>query len=332
MDNLHYNFVFFFARYDFLRSVLGEELYNNKHVRVYKEAFSGPRFLQRIFHYHWAYSINRKICLPFKQIWFKKMYKQDFEEDLPIVFVYLAGGTIYYGKDFLKYVKKQNPNNRNVMLYADLLGNGKDNEHFLLKDLVDLEITYDAGEAQKYDIEYYQRIIYSKLISEPQTPDIKYDVYFLGSAKDRLSKIHNAFLFFKKNGLKCKFIVAGVSKDQQIEGVEYTSGISYEQNLKYVLQSKSILEIMQGGSCDITMRAREAIAYRRRFITDCQLDLSNYFNDNQLLQYKKIQDINTQFLKEDFCPDDYNPVVDMNPLQRLYFIQEKLDEKNERIT
>ena len=329
MDKLHYNFVVFFARYDFWRSTFGEEAYNNKHIRIYKEAFFGPKILQKIFHYHWSCSLNQKICLPFKRIWFRKMYKQNFDNDLPIVFIYMAGSTIYYGKDFLKYIKNKNSKNKNVMLYADLLEKSKSNAHTLLKDLVDLEITYDLGESQKYGIEYFQKITYSKLIPEPIEPNFEFDVYFLGAAKDRLSKIHSAYQYFTQNGLRCKFVVAGVPKEKQtVQGIEYTSGISYEQNLQYVVRSKGILEIMQGGSSDITMRAREAVAYRRKFITDCQLDLSKYFYKNQLCQYKDFHEIDVEFLEDNFCPDEFNPKVDFNPIRRFYFIQDKLDEIN----
>ena len=329
MEEFRYNFVFFFARYDFWRSVLGEELYNNKHVRIYKEAFSGSSLLEKIFHYHWAYSINRKICLPFKRLWFKKMFSQDFEDDLPIIFIYFAGGTIYYGKEFLQYVKRKNPNNKNVMLYADLLSKSGEKEHYLLKDLVDLELTYDASEAKKYGIAYSPCVVYSKLIPEPENPNVKYDVYFLGAAKDRLYKIHDVYRYLKKNGLRCKFIVTGVPKEMQIEGIEYSNGISYEQNLQYVIQSKCLLEIIQGYSSDITMRAREAIAYRRKFITNCPRKLTDLFHEDQLCQFEDAKDISLSFLKADFYPDNFNPKIDLNPLSRLFFIQDKVDEKNE---
>ena len=56
---------------------------------------------------------------------------------------------------------------------------------------------------------------------------------------------------------------------------------------------------MQGGSCDITVRAREAVAYRRKFITNCQLDLTDLFNENQLCQFKDTKDIKLEFLNRE---------------------------------
>ena len=91
---LHFNFVFFFARDDYWEAIIGKELYSSPNVHIYKSAFSGHPILQRLFKLHWAYRINRIIELPFKWLWFKMMYNQKFDNDLPLCFIYMGGNNI----------------------------------------------------------------------------------------------------------------------------------------------------------------------------------------------------------------------------------------------
>ena len=104
---LKYNFVFWGVSYDYLRPILGEELYTSEYVHIYKGAFEGCRLLQKFFHYHWAYKINKRINLPLKSLWFKKLYKQTFKNDLPLCFVYLGGHILLYDRGFTEYVRQK---------------------------------------------------------------------------------------------------------------------------------------------------------------------------------------------------------------------------------
>lgn len=327
---LKYNYVFFFARYDFWHAVLGEELYNNDQVHIYKMAFNGNKLLEKLFYYHWAVRSNRRFKLPFKNVWFKKMYRQNFKNDLPLCFVYMGDSNILCGTKFTDYVRKQDPRNRQVIIFDDLISKGREKTLETIRKKVDLLISYDKGEAEKYGVEYFQEDTYSKLIEEPETPNFKQDVYFLGAAKDRLPKIMATYEKLHSNGVSCKFMLAGVPEEQRIvaEGIEYTTGISYMENLQNVLESRCVLEIIQGGSCDITMRALEAIAYRRKFATDCQICEDSVFNPGQFQSFTTVDELDVDFFKEPFMPVDYPIRLDMNPMRRLYFIQEQLENHN----
>ena len=332
MEELRYNFVFFFARYDFWHSILGEELYNNKHVRIYKGAFFAPQLLEKLFHWHWAYSINRKICLPFKRIWFKKMYTQDFEDDLPICFVYMGGNSIYRDGGFTDYVRKQDPRNRQIIIQQDLIKKKYDFDFFIVRNKVDLVVTYDMNEAKEYNISYFREDTYSMILPLPEQIEYESDVFFLGDAKDRLQKILDVYEKLSESGLKCKFLIAGVPLEKQVEvdGIEYISGISYKENIEHVIKSKCVLEIIQGGSVDITTRALEAIAYRKKLLTDCQIIPKEYFNEGQLQVFDSVDSIDLGFFEKDYTQEEFEPKLDMNPLRRLYFFQDELEKKSEQ--
>lgn len=331
---LRYNYVFFFANDDYWRAILGEELYCHPNIKIYERAIEGNRFLQFLFRLHWSYSINRKINLPFKSIWFKRMYRQKFRSNLPLCFVYMGANNIRFDGGFTDYVRKQSSKNRQVMLHNDLIAKKCNYDYLEVRKKVDLATTYDKAEAEKYGIAYFPETTYSKLLPDPQKPEFKQDVYFLAMAKDRLPKIIQVYDHLEKNGIKCLFQICGVKPENQVnrEGIQYIEPISYKENLQHVLESKCILEIIQGGSSDITTRVLEAIAYRRRLLTDCDLCDESYFNPGQLLKFRSAEEIDPKFIKAELNPIYYDPQLDTDPLKRIYFIQEKLGEFSDEST
>lgn len=324
---LHYNFVFCFAHYDYWEAILGRELYDCENVHIYDGAFEGGILLNKLFHLHWSYRINAKINLPFKRIWFRKMYRQKFPNNLPLCFVFMSPNYILHDGGWCKYLHKKSKENRQVVIHSDLISKKCRYDYQLVRDKIDLATTYDLAEAQKFNIHYFQETTYSKLIPEPKTHTFKQDVYFLGAAKDRLPKIMATYEKLRSMGVKCKFMIAGVPETQRVEaeGIEYTDGISYRDNLQNIIESKCVLELIQGGSCDITTRALEAIAYRRKFVTDCQICDTNYFNSGQLHVFTDPETLDPAFFAEPYTPENYPPQLDMNPLRRLYDIQEQLE-------
>ena len=329
-EGLHYNFVFFFAGDDYWKAILGKELYESPNVHVYKGAFEGSKLLKKLFKMHWSYRINSKFELPLKSIWFHKMLKQTFPKDLPLCFVYMGGNGIRYDGGFCRYVRKTLPNARQVILHNDLISKKCNYDYSIIRNKVDLATTYDLNEAKEYGIHYFQETTYSRLIEAPEDVSFAQDVYFLGAAKDRLPMIYSVYQKLTRAGVKCKFQIAGVAPEKQIpgEGLEYITGISYEESLRHVIQSKCVLELIQGGSCDITTRALEAIAYRRRLLTNCTMCNQDFFHDGQLQIMTDPEKIDISFFKKDMSPTEYTPKLDMNPLRRLYDIQEQLEKQD----
>lgn len=327
---LHYNFVFFFVENEFWKAIIGKDLYRGSHSRVYETAFDGPGWLQKLFHYHWAYNINRRIDLPLKRLWFRRMYKQDFDNDLPLCFVYLGGNRIRYDRGWTDYVRKRDPRNRQVMMHQDLIAKKCHYDYSIIRNKVDLAVTYEVTEAEKYGINYFREDVYSKLIEEPAQVEFESDVYFLGAAKDRLPKILAVYRRLHDAGLKCKFLIAGVRKEDRVsgEGLEYIDWLNYTENLQNLIRSKCVLELIQKGASDITTRVLEATAYRRRLLTDCKLCMPENFNEGQLQVFDDPADIDLDFFRQPFAPEQYKIIPDMDPMRRLYYFQAQLEERD----
>lgn len=293
-----YNYVFFNVSEACYEPVLWP-LDKCHFVRVYKNAFKSNLLVSKIFFLHWSAKLNRKVKLPLKRLWLKKITKQNFADSKPCCYVFLGGKYLTEEKSFFSYIKNLNPENKAVVLCGDLIAK-KSWDIDKVKSMSDKIVTYDKGEAEEYGVDYFPLDFYGA-IEEVTTPDtFENDVYFLGFAKDRLEDIHNAYKVLSEAGLRCKFIICGTQEKDRIEGegLHYISPISYRENLKNVNSSRCVLEIIQGGSCAPTLRLREACTYKRKLITNnTNPEYNNYIDCSNLLVYENAEEINTDFAK-----------------------------------
>lgn len=295
-----YNYVFYNAGGDFIEPIFAN-MQRSEGCRVLERAFQGNGFLQRLFFLHWSNRINRKIRLPFKRLWYRRMYGKPFANEKPTCFVFCGGKYALDDLKFLEYIKKQDPRNKTVILYLDLISKKPYRNFQAIKDSVDLMVTYDAGEAKRYGIEYYRGSYYAPIVSvdEPQT--FETDVFFLGHAKDRLQDILNVHQRLVESGLRCDFHVAGVEPKQRVlrEGLVYLDRpMPYRASLERLKKSRCVLELIQGGSMAVTLRFHEAWAYHRKLLTNCRSVQEHPLYDARLMQVFETADrICTEFLK-----------------------------------
>lgn len=297
--NTKYNYVFYNVSDPCYEPVLWP-LEKLPFVRVYKNAFRSNAIVNKLLFLHWSARINKRIKLPLKKLWLKKILKQDFPENKPCCYVFLGGKYLTQEKSFYSYIKSLNPENKVVVLCGDLISK-KNWDVPKVKSMCDMILTYDEGEAALYDINYFPWGDIYGAIEEITTPEeFENDVYFLGFAKDRLEEIHSAYKVFSHAGLKCKFIICGTQEKDRIagEGLHYIPPISYRENLKNVNNSRCILEVIQGGSCAPTLRLREACTYKRKLITNNTNPVyREQLSGNNLFVYESAVDIDAEFVK-----------------------------------
>lgn len=121
------------------------------------------------------------------------------------------------------------------------------------------------------------------MIPLEEDENYKSDVYYLGIVKDRLSDILKVFDYFNSLSLKCNFILYGQIPDnikRQYPTIKFINSLlPYMENLKYVKNTKCVLEIMQKGAVGITPRLWESLAYDKLFITNNKFIVSSgYYN------------------------------------------------------
>ena len=323
--NTKYNYVFFNIDDPCYEPVLWP-LKKNSFVKLYKHALKTNKLTDKLFFLHWSAKLNRKVHLPFKKAWFPKIVKQNFENNKPCVYVFLGGKYLTEEKGLYEYIKSINPQNKAVVLCGDLISK-KNWDMDNIKNLCDMVLTYDEGEAEKFGISYFPWGSLYDAIDEVTTPEcFENDIYFLGFAKDRLKEIHSAYKTFSDKGLKCKFIICGTDEKDRIQGdgLCYSLPIAYRENLRNIKASRCILEVIQGGSYAPTLRLREAYTYKRKLITNnSNPEYRDYLDSKNLLVYENSEQINPEFAK---TPVDYTgfKAVHNSPLALIEFFENHL--------
>ena len=126
-----------------------------------------------------------------------------------------------------------------------------------------------------------------------------------------------------------------ISTDEEDNNNSMENSNSIEENFNNEIErilieiyNKNISLISSGNSSDITMRAKEAMAYGKRLITDCRSDLEPCFHEGQLICFSEVSQIDPDLIRADYPAEGYPPLLDMDPLKRLYDLQEQLEELN----
>lgn len=295
-------------------------------VRMCKGAlpFNEP-FLHKLHKFHWSAKINAKIKLPFKKLWFKKMTTGRFADSKPVCFILYGGQYAIRDPRLCDYIRKLNPENKIAIHYRDLMKSDADHIE-MLKEKSDVIYTYDRGEAQKYGLEYDSSYVYSRLAETTEPESFDYDLLFVGYAKNRLTLIHNVLKRAHEEGIRCKFLIAGVEEKDKLNhpGAEYLNGtIPYTEVIGYVNRSKCILELTQADAEGATMRTAEAILYKRKLITNCNRAAQRpYFNSDQMSTFTTENDIDYDFIKAPIPYEKLSNTESFSPISELLRLEE----------
>ena len=114
--------------------------------------------------------------------------------------------------------------------------------------------TFDTKDAADYGMTHHCTF-YNMRYNNPAC-NIEYDFYFLGAKKNRINEINHVQSILKR--FKCNFIIP--IKDNDF--------ITYKENLINIQKSRCIVDIVQNNQYDITLRPLEALAYRKKLITN----------------------------------------------------------------
>ena len=121
--------------------------------------------------------------------------------------------------------------------------------------------SFDPEDCRKYGMTFHYSF-YNMNVPVYKSEN-KWDFYFLGDAKDRYNKIKLVENMLGDHSKK--FIVPNSPK-------EY---ITYSENIKYIVSSRCIVEVVQEEQYDITLRPFEALAFGKKLVTD-SLAICNY--------------------------------------------------------
>lgn len=272
------------------------------------------RFFYKVHHSKFA---NCLFPLPFKSKWYKKIigYKkiQNYSRK---VFIFFDSNPMVYNRQFLKFLREKINDSMLVLYFSNpmKLRTFCDIDYF--KHYFDKIYTCDEDDSKKYSFGF-QPDFYSCYRKHNETDNLRYDVFFVGNAKGRDNLILKLYNFFVSKNLTCKFVV--VNSKLQLPSEIDTNPISYSDVLKYIKESRCILEIANEGTKSTTLRYNEAIVYNKILITNNSFYKTlPYYNPSSMFIVDYDGDLHGVSINDDYV--DYKYKGDFSIINFLYKI------------
>lgn len=301
---LHYNYVYFnnpdLSKHSYTY-ICAKDLESLDGVNLVSFPLEHKSNLVRtLFLAHRSKQLNKYFSLPLKSLWYPYYFENTFIGDKPVCFV--ISDRVFVTRDYIKYLKKNYPGSRFVIVHRDLMKYCRqcDNADLYGDPIIDIEMSYDKGECQEYGMEHFDEIE-SKIDIPIDEQYPLSDVYFAGLVKDRLPKLMEAYHLFTEAGLKVKYYLTGVAPSERIpyEGIQYADKpMLYYDMLYQTVNSRCVLEINQEGATGLTSRFLEAVMYNKRLVTN-NVDIkdSKFYNPSFMQVVKKMNEINPKMIK-----------------------------------
>ena len=318
-----HNFVIFGSNWDLYRFAYSD-VYEMENVRYIPKPTGIKEELYRKY--------GPKLPPIVDRIWFNHFLKKDFKEKHPIIFIFSRDWVSSNKQaDSLQFLKRKYINSKNVIFLQDLVRFQPSG--FSIEDVkrkFDLVLSFDPGDCEEYGLLYHP-LVFSNYKSNNYP--LKYDVFFLGQAKNRLKEIYNVYDLLIRNDLKVKFLLKGVEENDQRKdtGLEYFSqNIPYMENLKYIEESKCILEIMQKGGTGYTQRGCEVVGLNKKLITNNSfIENAPFYNKKYISTFDSVENIDLIFLKglrnDEIVDYGEQHRKAMSPKELLTFIERNLE-------
>lgn len=274
---------------------------------------------EKLFKWHNAWPLNNRFELPLKMYWFKSLCR-DIPNDCDYILMAESFHLSYSGK-FLSYLRNRFSNAKVCFLFSNPVGDYNLAKVKRFSAYYDTIITFAKEDADRYGFKYCD-VIPMRLPERESDIPIENDVFFVGANKGRLKIILSMYDTLTTQGLKCKFYIVGVPKDEQVpyDGIIYNERISYEEVLKHVQASRCVLEILQKGCNYVSMKTCEAIHYHKKLLTtNMYADRSKLYNEQYIRIVKDLKDVEKEFILRDIPDETFelaNLVESFSPLVR----------------
>ncbi len=237
-----------------------------------------------LFDLHKSYFLNKKHEIPFQSHWLKTnpTIKQLIKQTTnPKVFLIHETSPFAFSADSLKYLKKTFPSSKLTYLGLNPL---TDERLLRVEHSYDFILTMVPSFEEKYGWIYHE-IPYAKTTDFIST-QYSSDVFFIGEDKgrhDTIVKCYNELTALKQN---CVFMILNTPKEKRINapGLIYLDKpLEYAEIVKWVNNSKALLEVVAFESNFPTLRTLEALTYEKRLITtNPSIKEQPYFSDRQI--------------------------------------------------
>ena len=155
--------------------------------------------------------------------------------------------------------------------------------------------SFDVEDCKKYSMKYNVQYYYS--VDHYGAHKNEYDIYFIGHDKGRCEILNALKQNIEKLGIKIRLdIVRNNEKN-----------IPYKEVQRRISKANAILEINQAGQIGITLRAMEALFFRKKLVTNNEhIVQEDFYNPNNIFIIGK----DDMSHLEDFLSQPYDTVAD----------------------
>ena len=156
----------------------------------------------------------------------------------------------------------------NPIIHYDSFSKCKDN----IEELGFTIHTFDKKDAEILKLHYHKQFFPIRVYQGiPKSNNYWSDFYFLGAEKGRAGILHDI-----SNRLSSYNLDFKIAKDLS----EY---ITYDENINNVMHTRCIVDIVQANQSDLTLRPLEAMAFRKKLLTNNQNILNaDFYNSNNI--------------------------------------------------
>lgn len=265
-----------------------------------KVPITGSNIIQRISQLHYSMKYNTKERkIPYKSIWNNHIINYlNIDTNHEYYIIVYDWNRLTQNLDFFDTLKRIYPNIKLIYLFSNIVKiTGAIYYGILdrLKDTFDLVFAFDKLDANKYSFSYFP-LIYTALDEFTNRNIIKYDLFYIGQAKDRLSQILELYEKATAEGLKCNFHIVGVQNKamKYSNDIIYNQPMSYKDVLSHINCSRCLVDIKQSESTGLTIKVCESILYNKKLITtNDYIQKESFYSPENISIYdpnKKIKD------------------------------------------
>lgn len=199
-----------------------------------------------------------------------------------------------------RFLKKEYPKSRLIVYYGDLISRHRFDAKEVVSE-VDEVFTFDEGDANAYEIKWllepFSVGVPSMEVYSKENNPIKWDVTFVGHAKNRYERILHLYERLVNLGLKCDFHIIGVpeSRRRHLDDIGYEP-LDFSTLLQHVVSSKCVVEVMQDDGVSPTTRYTEAMLFEKSLLTDCVFFRGENTNPPNVIYFNRIDDIDDSYV------------------------------------
>ena len=203
----------------------------------------------------------------------------------------------------LSRLKKKNRNIKLILYIVDPMVGFNEPEHKKIIAKMDLVYSINKEDCEKYGFCYYP-LIYSREKGDTQKhnqeKDLISDLYYLGSGTDRTDTLEKIYQKCKKEGLRTDIHVLGGTEEKVQKGIIFhKETVPYSENIRYLLQTNCILEVMHEEFDNPTQRYSEAVVYNKKLLTNNgKITAFDFYDPKYMKIFHSVEDIDVRFIRE----------------------------------